>query len=140
MRAAVKNTGLKYWEYVLCYVDDILSISHNPNSAMEAIKSKFKLKGDKDGPPKTYLGASLSKMTNEDNEECWVISSDLYCVALVTQIESVLEKKGLRLLSRCVTPLKNGYEPELDVTAELKADGIQFYQELRGSLLSLIHI
>ena len=86
MRAAVKTTGLKYWEYVLCYVIDILSISHDPNATMEAIKSKFKLKGDKADPPKTYLGASLSKMTNEDNEECWAISSDPYCAALVTQI------------------------------------------------------
>ena len=58
-------------------------------------------------------------MTNEDNGECWAISSDPYCAALAKQIESVLGKKGLRLLSRCVTPLKNGYEPELDVTAEL---------------------
>ena len=66
MRAAVKTTGLKYWEYVLCYVYDILSISHDPSSTMEAIKSKFKLKGDKAEPQKTYLGASLSKMKNED--------------------------------------------------------------------------
>ena len=140
MRAAVKVTGLKYWEYVLCYVDDILSISNNPNATMEAIKTKFKLKGDKTEPPKSYLGASLSKMINEDNEECWAISSDPYCDALVTQIESVLEKKGIRLLSRCGTPLKNGYEPELDVTAELKADGVQFYQELIGSLRWAVEI
>ena len=134
MRAAVKTSGVKYWEYVLCYVDDILSIRNDPKATMEAIKSKFKLKGDKAEPPKTYLGASLSKMTNEDNQECWAISSDPYCVALVTQIESVLGKKGLRLLSKCVTPLKNGYEPELDVTVELKVDGVQFYKELIGSL------
>ena len=30
MRAQVKPDGFKYWEYVLCYVDDLLCISHNP--------------------------------------------------------------------------------------------------------------
>ena len=62
MRPAVKSTGLKYWEYVPCYVDYILSISHDPNATMKAIKSKFKLKGDKTKPPETYLDASLFKM------------------------------------------------------------------------------
>ena len=79
-------------------------------------------------------------MTNEDNDECWALSSDPYCTALVTQVESVLEKQVLRLLSRCVILLKNGYEPKLDVTAELKVGGDQFYQEMIGSLRWTVEI
>ena len=59
---------------------------------------------------------------------------DAYCAALVDTVEGVLAKKGLRLLSKCRTPIKHGYQPELDVTAELKRDGVQWYQELIGSL------
>ena len=28
MRPAMKDNGFKYWEYILCYVDDVLTISH----------------------------------------------------------------------------------------------------------------
>ena len=31
MRPAVKPNGFEYYEYVLCYVDEILSISHCPD-------------------------------------------------------------------------------------------------------------
>jgi hypothetical protein len=41
MRPAVKDNGFKYWEYVLCYVDDLLAISHNPSCTMKSIKAKF---------------------------------------------------------------------------------------------------
>ena len=31
LRPAIKEDGFKYWEYVLCYVDDILAISEKPD-------------------------------------------------------------------------------------------------------------
>ena len=31
-------------------------------------------------------------------------------------------------------PLSNGYKPEMDCTAELKAEGVQQYQEIVGQL------
>ena len=39
-----------------------------------------------------------------------------------------------RLPSKCKTPLAYGYHPEIDITPELKADGLQQYQELIGIL------
>jgi hypothetical protein len=30
----------KYWEYVLCYVDDILCISHDPQVVMDYLPAK----------------------------------------------------------------------------------------------------
>ena len=47
MSPAVKPDGYQYWEYVLCYVDDILCISHNPEETMKGIQAEFKLKDDK---------------------------------------------------------------------------------------------
>ena len=58
-----------------------------------------------------YLGAYLSKITNIDVQDCWDMSSDKYCTAAVTNVESVLEKRGLRFLPKCVTPLICGYRP-----------------------------
>ena len=52
----------------------------------------------------------------------------------IQNIEETLQKMGQRLPSKCKTPLAYGYRPELDVTPELKADGLQRYQELIGIL------
>ena len=101
MRPAIKKNGFKYWEYILCYVDDILVISDNPMQTMNNIEQKFKFKDDKAVTPEQYLGAGLSKMTNDSGTECWTMSSDEYCGALVKTVENILEKKGLRLLSKC---------------------------------------
>ena len=37
MRPAIKHCGFKYWEYVLCYVDNFLSISAKPELTMKGI-------------------------------------------------------------------------------------------------------
>ena len=91
MRPAIKDSGFKYWEYILCYVDDVLVISHKPMRTMDGIKSKFKLKGDKTEQPDYYLGADLSLMDNVDGDQCWSMSSDKYCIALIKTVESTLE-------------------------------------------------
>ena len=140
MRPAVKEDGFQYYEYVLTYVDDVLCISHKPMTTMKGLQGRFKLKDDKIEEPEVYLGASLSKMQNESGYECWAMSSDKYCAAAVANVSEVLEKKGLRLPSKCLTPLSNGYRPELDVSPELKADGVQYYQELVGVLRWAVEI
>ena len=67
----MKTCSFKYWEYILCYVDNILSASHDPKGTMKLIQNKFKLKNDKMDPPKTYLGATLSKIDNTGGDGCW---------------------------------------------------------------------
>ena len=51
-----------------------------------------------------------------------------------------MEKKGLKLPSKCYTSLSSGYAPELDAASELKADGLQWYQELIGMLRWAVEI
>ena len=140
MRAAVKSNGFKYYEYILVYVDDVLCMSDDPTITMKGIQHNFKIKNDKIEEPTMYLGAEISKIHNENNVLCWAMSSDKYCAAAVTNVSNNLEKKGLKLPSKCITPLSNGYRPELDVTAELKADGVQYYQELVGVLRWAVEI
>ena len=43
-RPAVKEDGYEYYEYILCYVDDILAISHMAKDALKAVQAIFKLK------------------------------------------------------------------------------------------------
>ena len=47
MKPAVKANGFKYWEYILCYVDDIIHGKFDPLPTMKSIQSKFKFKNNK---------------------------------------------------------------------------------------------
>ena len=134
MRAALNKDGLRCWEYILAYVDDVLCISPDPLTVLKLIKKDFQFKNDAMETPTNYLGGDISQMDNELGIECWAMSSDNYCAAFVKNVEACIAKKGIRLPLRCVTPLGSKYRPELYTTAELKADGLQWYQELIGFL------
>ena len=116
MRKAVKASGFEYYEYVLCYVDDVLSISADPMKTMKGIQATFKLKDNKIEPPEDYLGARLDKMSTVTGTECWTQSSDRYIAASIRNVESVLSKRGNKLPTKCVTPFRSGYRPELDTS------------------------
>ena len=133
IRPAVKADGFEYNELVLCYVDDVLSISDDPKATLLDLTSVFKFKDDKIKPPNIYLGAQLEQMI-VDGSECWKISAEKYVTASVKNVEEALAKRGLRLPSKCYTPLPSDYRPELETSPELKSDGIQQYQELVGVL------
>ena len=132
MRPVIKDNGMEYWEYTLCYVNDVLVISNDPGKTMRCIKSQFKLKGNKAEEPEVYLGASLSKMENEFGNLCWAMSLDKYCAALVNNVEEMLAKKGLRLPSKCVTPILHRYCPEMDATGKFMSDGVQWIKRSLG--------
>jgi hypothetical protein len=51
-----------------------------------------------------------------------------------------LTNKGLRLPTKCYTPLASDYHPELETSAELKSDGIQIYQEFIGVLMWAVEL
>ena len=97
MRPAVKPNGFEYYEYVLCYVDEILSIYHCPDVTMDGIRSSFTLKDNKVEEPTDYLGAQLSKMKDEFGNEFWTMSSSKYCKAAIKNVEEQLALAGKRL-------------------------------------------
>ena len=128
-RPATKEDGFEYYEYVLCYVDDILAISNKAKDALKAVQAVFKLKDDRIEPPEMYLGATLSTM-EDDGVQGWCMTSNKYVKAAVENVELELSRINQRLPSRCKTPMTVGYHPERDVSAELTSAGVQRYQEL----------
>ena len=54
---AVKHDGTEYYEYVMCYIDNIISVSLDAISILKSLQGQFKLKHDKIEPPDGYLGA-----------------------------------------------------------------------------------
>ena len=128
MRPALKPNGFEYYEYVLCYVDNILSISHCTDVTMDGIRARFTLKGDKVEDPTEYLGAQLSKTKDEFGNNFWTMSSSKYCKSAITNVEERLALDGKRLPTKCKTPRFTKYAPEMDVTAKFKAHEIQYFQ------------
>ena len=132
-RPAVTEDGFEYYEYVLCYVDDILAISHKAKEVLKVLQAIFKLKDDKIEPPDMYLGATLSIM-DDDGVQGGCMTSDKYVKVAVENVEQELAGGNQQLPSRCKTPMTVGYRPKHDVLAELTPDGVQRYQELIGML------
>ena len=52
----VKPNGFEYYKYILCYVGDILCISHDPGIALRQIQAIFKIKEYQTEKPKIHLG------------------------------------------------------------------------------------
>ena len=118
MKEAIKPDGTEYYEYVLCYVDDVLAMSCNPMKTIDGIKSMFKLKDDKAEPPDIYLGASLEQVETQGGTKCWSMSSEQYVKAAVTNLEATLSKQDMRLPTSSV-PMSASYHPSEDVSSEL---------------------
>ncbi len=65
LRPAVKADGEEYYEYLICYVDDVLGVSEHVKELMKEIQQDFKFKKNKIEPPSMYLGARQEeKMLN----------------------------------------------------------------------------
>jgi len=133
MRPAQRADGTEYYEYVLCYVDDILCISADSMGVMKQLQSKFKFKNDKIEPPENYLGARV-RYKEVDGFWMWTISSVDYMKAAVVNVKEGIEKKRWKLPSNPDTPMATSYTPELDETPELNDDDRTYYQELIGIL------
>ena len=134
IKAAIKENGFKYYDMVLCYVDDVISISEVPMRVIEGVKAVFRLKNNKADVPDMYLGGSLAKVKTGTGTECWTLSSEKYVKTAVANVEECLAKKGLRLPSKCTTPFQLNYHPADDVSRELDAEGTRYLQELVGVL------
>ena len=61
MREATRPTGETYYEYSLCYVDDILCIIHNSRQKIGENQKSMKFKIHNIEEPDFYLGDGLNK-------------------------------------------------------------------------------
>ena len=61
-RPVVKPNSFEYYEYILCYFDYVLCISHDLDILIGWIQAVFKFKGDNVEQPKIYLGYQVGKM------------------------------------------------------------------------------
>jgi hypothetical protein len=133
MKKNTKPDGFKYWEYILCYVDDVLVISHEPQKVMDYLNSRYTMKEGSVKPPDEYLGAQIRKY-NLNGKEVWSMSSDLYVKRAIADVETELAYLEQGLRTKVPTPLSNKYRPELDSSPELDPKRANYFQGLIGVL------
>jgi hypothetical protein len=82
MKAKVRPTGDKYWEYILIYSDNILVMLHELQMVMQGLMKAYMLKEGSVTKPKTYLGANLAEHIFSDAVDPetmhWSLSSNTY--------------------------------------------------------------
>jgi hypothetical protein len=133
-KAATKEDGFQYYQYILVYVDDILVIAHNPIPIMTTIKKAYRLK-EEPCPPKDYLGAKIKNWSiPNDARQIWSMNCMQYLKEAVKNVEGELEKSNLVLRGKPTTPMQAGYRPELDVSPILNPEQANYYQSLIGIL------
>jgi hypothetical protein len=96
LQPATKPDGYKYYEYILCYVDDLLVLSYKPpGNVMKFLSTQYKLQ--KDGSikkPDIYLGADIKdwQIGDADNngKVRWEMSSETYVKRAVRDVETEL--------------------------------------------------
>jgi hypothetical protein len=146
MRKAHKPNGFIYWEYVLCYVDDILTISHAPRGILEVIAQQVTLKPGSIEEPKNYLGANISKCMIFDGngqvpmKQVWTMSAQEYNKRTIEEVERELKFNNQFLPKKVETPLSSGYRPELDFSSELPAHQVNYFQGLIGILQWIVEL
>ena len=91
MHLGTKPDGEEYFEFMLVYVDGVLSISHDPLTSMAELQRSFKFKNDNIKPPEVYLGARLQGKTI-NGTKCWTMTSVDYINAAVSNVEEKLKK------------------------------------------------
>ena len=124
---------------MLCYVDDVLAVSHDCDAIMTRISDEFELKGGKWGPPEIYLGGAVEKFTLGDGRQAWSMHSKQYVKNAVQTVKDLLAEEGRDLCSRKSKKAhKNifptNYKPELDTSPECDEEHASQYRQLIGIL------
>jgi hypothetical protein len=102
--------GFHYYEYILVYVDDILSISKNPREVLEKLRMIYWLKNDEINPLKLYLRLMISKfVTLSTITECWAMGSQEYVKEVIHNVKKYLKQHDLELKKKALGQLLSNY-------------------------------
>ena len=132
MRKATRDDGTLYYEYIVCYVDDLIICSQKPAHVIQELRdSSYELKGG--SAPETFLDATISHHTFKDGTSTWYQSAEQY---LKNAIKEVKEQLGKALKAgKVMTPLEPDYHPEVDTSPLLDDDCANYYQSMIGILI-----
>jgi hypothetical protein len=135
--------NVRYYAYILCYVDNILCIHHDPMSVMKEINGYLPLKPSSVGDPDIYLGAKLKETRLSNGVMAWGLSSSKYVVQAVKNCQLHMTEKlagRYSITARADNPFPVDYDPSTDLSDMLDPDCSSFYQHLIGVMRWMVEI
>jgi hypothetical protein len=127
--------NFRYYANILCYVDNILCIHHNPMSVLNLINGHMLLKPSLVSDPDIYLGAKLKTTQLDNGIWAWGLSPSKYVSQAVKSCAKHLTDKLIncfRSPQQADNPFPYDYCPELDLSEPLDPECSSFYQHLIG--------
>ncbi len=124
------DNNVCYYVYILCYVDDILCIHHDPMSVMNEINGYLPLKPSSVGNRDIYLGAKLTQTPLPNEVMVWGLSPSKYFVQAVKNCQIHLTEKlnGKYLILVKVDNLfPADYDPSTDLSDIVDPEYLSFY-------------
>ena len=76
----------------------------------------------------------------ENGQKCWAFGSIEYVEESVKNVLNYLKKRAERLAEKYVTPMTNGYRPDIDITPELDQEDAAYFQSLIGVLRWIVEL
>lgn len=136
IRKAVRPDGYDYYEMLLVYVNNILSVSHQAQEAIDEVILYYKAKEWSVNEPDRYLGADVAKFQLPNGRMVWTTSPRSYVKNVVQVIKCLLSEdgEGYSLKSKVKNPFPTDYKPELDVTNKLSPELTSWFMQLIGIL------
>jgi len=129
------DDNVQYYAYILCSVDDILSIHHDPMSVMNKINGYLPLKPSSVGGPDIYLSAKLKQTRLPNGVWAWGLSPSKYVAQAVKNYQMHLTNKldgKYKIPPRADNPFPVNYCPDTNLTDHFDDDCSSFFMHLIG--------
>jgi hypothetical protein len=135
--------NVHYYAYILCYVDNIMYIHHNPMSVINKFNGYLPLKLSSVGDPDIYLGAKLKQTQLPNRVMVWGLSPSKYVVQAVKNCQIHLTDKlngRYSIPTRADSPFPVNYDPSTALSDILDPDCSSFYQHLIGLMRWMVEL
>ena len=117
MKRYFKTNGDPYYNYMLCYVDDLLHTGFNTKEEMYALNIIYWLK-EGFGPPDRYLGKNVERVQLKDGRFVLYINCVDYLKSAIENFDNSIgvDKTALKNYGDGNRLYSSSFRPELDVT------------------------
>jgi hypothetical protein len=135
--------NFRYYAYILCYVDKIFCVHHDPMSVLNLINEYMPLKPSSVGDPDISLSAKLKMTQLENGKWAWGLSPSKYVTQAVENCAKHLTDKlnnRFRLPQRADNPFSYDCCPESDLSEPLDPECSSFNQHLIGVMRWMVEL
>ena len=142
IKECMRESGKKYYSYLIIYVDDVLCIHHNPKVIIDMIGFVYRIKAGSIEEPKRYLGMDIRnwKISTSDGVifNTFALGATTYVREAIRIVKGLCSKNKIKYQKRTKynsIPFTNAtYRTELNRSEFCNEDRTTVYQNLVGML------